>query len=194
MSEESVRRIPDREVTRLLNLARKEPETFDQLIPLVYGDLRRIGHAQRRRLNATPTLQTTALVHEAFLKLRDRAGGTPIENRLHFRRLAAVVMRQLILDYARKKVAGKRGGGVQDEALDENLVAPDEPDALFVLQVEQAICNLEEANPRMAEMVSASYFAGYTNEEIAEIMKLSSRTVGRELRRARAWLAVELAD
>ena len=97
------------EVTRLLDEIRSSPELFDRLMPMVYDDLKRIGHAQRRRLGGSATLQTTALVHEAFLKLRGHAGDR-IENRLHFRRLAACVMRQLILDYARKQLTAKRGG------------------------------------------------------------------------------------
>src|SRR5699024_10789441 len=109
MKVDPFRPVPEQEVTQLLAEIHKQPELFEQLLPLVYDNMKRIGRAQRQRLGSSATLRTTALVHEAFLKMQKSAGGE-IENRLHFQRLVARVMRQLIVDYARKQLAEKRGG------------------------------------------------------------------------------------
>lgn len=183
------------EVTRLLEQIRESPEMFDQIIPLVYDDLRRIGHNQRAQMNMPqgPTLQTTALVHEAFIKLRGDAG-RPIEDSRHFRHLAAKVMRQLILDYARKQASDKRGGGLVHEELSPERRAGATTDEDFVLAVEDAMRRLEGADPRQAEVAAASFYAGYTAGEIAAMLSISERTVRRELQKARAWLMLELSD
>jgi len=181
---------PD-EVTRLLHEIQQSPERFDRIIPLIYDDLKRIGHQQRRQLPVGITMQTTALVHEAFIKLRGHAEGE-IENRLHLQRLAALVMRQLTLDYARKRSSAKRGSGQRPVELEDQRVESGEPDADQVLEIEQIIQRMEEANPRMAEIASAKFFAGYQVDEIADMLGLSTRTVTRDLTRARAWLKTEL--
>lgn len=185
--------IPDHEVTRLLGQVRESPAIFDRIIPLVYDDLKRIGHMQRLRFSAGPTIQTTALVHEAFLKLR-RHTDTPIENRLHFQRLAALVMRQLILDYARRRLSEKRGGQLHHTELEPERVGHEDEDASFVLAVESALEKMEASDRRLAEVSAARFFAGYTIDEIATMLELSPRTVSRDLRRARAWLKLELDD
>lgn len=190
---ESAEPIPEHEVTRLLDQVRESPDTFDRIIPLVYDDLKRIGHVQRQRFNAGPTVQTTALVHEAFLKLR-RHTDTPIENRLHFQRLAAMVMRQLIADYARRRLSEKRGGQKHHTDFEPDRVGHDDEDASFVMAVESAMRRMEQSDRRMAEVSAARFFAGYTIGEIAEMLELSPRTVSRDLKRARAWLRVELED
>jgi RNA polymerase sigma factor (TIGR02999 family) len=180
------------EVTELLDEIRASPELFDRLMPLVYDDLKRIGRAQRRRLGASNTLQTTALVHEAFLKLRRRARG-PIDDRLHFQRLAACVMRQLIFDYARKQLTAKRGGDQVRATWNEEAHGLMPADLDRIMAVEKAIDTMAESDQRMAECLAANLFAGYTVEEIGAMLGISSRTVVRDLRRARAWLKVELA-
>jgi RNA polymerase sigma factor (TIGR02999 family) len=186
--------VPEHEVTRLLNEVRATPELFDRVLPLVYDDLKRIGHNQRRQLGSSPTMQTTALVHEACLKLRDR-GGTDVENRLHLKRLAAMVMRQLIFDYARKRQSAKRGGDVIHRDLDADRVPDhDREDADLILAIERVLGAIRESHPRMAEVLTARFFAGYSIDEIAEMLETSSRTVTRDLTRAKAWLKTELED
>lgn len=186
--------VPEHEVTRLLNQVRDTPELFDKVLPLVYDDLKRIGHNQRRQLGAGLTMQTTALVHEACLKLRDHAS-REVENRLHLKRLAAMVMRQLIFDYARRQQSAKRGGGQPHASLDDHQVPVAEThDADLILAIEQIMDQIRLSNPRMAEVITARFFAGYSIDEIAQIMEISSRTVTRDLTRARAWLKTELVD
>ena len=186
---------PDQtEITQILDEIRRAPDQFERLIPMLYDDLRRIGHNQRRSAGmiAGPTLQTTALVNEAFLKLRGKVHDR-IENRLHFQRLMAQVMRQLIIDYARRQMAEKRGGMLQHEPLNDQIATPDE-DSSFTLHVEAALKRLEQEQPRKAEILGASLFAGYTAEEIGQMLDISERTVRREIAKGRAWLMLELED
>ena len=185
--------LDEHEVTRLLHEVRETPELFDQVLPLVYDDLKRIGHNQRRQAGAGLTMQTTALVHEACLKLRDHASGD-VENRLHLKRLAAMVMRQLIFDYARRQQSAKRGGGRSRADIDDCNLPADTQDADLILTIEKILEQMRLTNPRMSEVITARYFAGYSIDEITEIMGISNRTVTRDLTRARAWLKIELAD
>jgi RNA polymerase sigma factor (TIGR02999 family) len=181
-------------VTRLLNEVRETPELFDKVLPLVYDDLKRIGHNQRRQLGGGLTMQTTALVHEACLKLRDHAA-RDVQNRVHLKRLAAMVMRQLIFDYARRQQSTKRGGGRPHASFEDHQVPVAEThDADLILAIERILDQIRLSNPRMAEVITARFFAGYSINEISEIMGISSRTVTRDLTRARAWLKTELGD
>lgn len=193
MTEDNDDPVDQAEVTRLLDEIRGSPELFDRLVPMVYDDLKRIGRAQRRRFGGSATLQTTALVHEAFLKLRGHAEGR-IESRVHFQRLAVCVMRQLIFDYARKKLSAKRGGGQLHETWDESGYAGPKEDLVRVMAVERAIARIERTDTRLAEVLSAKVFSGHTVPEIAEIFGISTRTVVRDLRRGRAWMRIELSD
>jgi len=186
--------LPEHEVTQLLQQIRSAPDLFDQVVPLVYDDLKRIGHNQRRQYASSMTMQTTALVHEAFIKLKEHSSGE-IENRAHLRRLAAMVMRQLIFDYARRANSQKRGSGQVPVELEDDRVADhDVADRDLVLAMERILDQMQQSNPRMAEIVSARYFAGFAIDEIAEMLDLSGRTVSRDLTRARAWLKTELED
>lgn len=186
--------LPEHEVTQLLQQIRSEPDLFDQVVPMVYDDLKRIGHNQRKQYASSLTMQTTALVHEAFIKLKAHSSGE-IENRAHLRRLAAMVMRQLIFDYARRQNSQKRGSGQVPVELEDDRVADvGAGDRDLVLAVERILDQMEASNPRMAEIVSARFFAGFSIEEIADMLDLSGRTVSRELTRARAWLKTELED
>jgi len=191
MTNESYRPVAEDQVTALLEKVRNDGARFGDVIGLVYDDLKRIGHQQRFRFDAPPTLQTTALVNEAFLKLQ-QAGEIRIENRNHLKRLAAVVMRQLIFDHARRGTAQKRGAGIRADTLEDHRVAGIEHDAGAVLEIERAFRRMQAVDPRMAEVAGARLFAGYTHEEIAELLDCSPRTVRRIFTRARAWLKLEL--
>ncbi|HSH27311.1 MAG TPA: ECF-type sigma factor [Wenzhouxiangella sp.] len=193
MKVDPFRPVPEQEVTQLLAEIHKQPELFEQLLPLVYDDMKRIGRAQRQRLGSSATLQTTALVHEAFLKMQKSAGGE-IENRLHFQRLVARVMRQLIVDYARKQLAEKRGGDQIRETFEEAEYSLEAEDLVRVMAVDAALQRMATDDRRMTEALVAQLYAGFTVEEIGEMFGLSSRTVIRDLRRARAWLTIELAE
>jgi RNA polymerase sigma factor (TIGR02999 family) len=136
-------------------------------------------------------LQTTELVHEAFLKLRNSSGQN-IRNRMHLKRLSSLAIRQLIVDHARSKLAAKRGSGQAPLSLNEELAHAENGSEQTVLMIDEALARLEEANPRLAEVVIARFFGGQTAEEIAEMLDISVRTVQRDWERARAWLLVEM--
>ena len=183
--------ISEGEVTRLLSELREQPETIDQILPLIYDDLREVARCQQARFGSTPTLQTTELVHEAFLKLRNSADQN-IRNRMHLKRLSSLAIRQLIVDHARSKLAAKRGSGQTPLSLNEELAGAATGSEQTVLQIDEALARLEEANPRLAEVVIARFFGGQTADEIAEMLDISVRTVQRDWERARAWLLVEM--
>jgi RNA polymerase sigma factor (TIGR02999 family) len=165
---------------------------LEQRFAQVYQELRRLAHAVRGG-RAGETLNTTALVHEAYLKL-SVAGTVDIKSKAHFFALAARAMRQILLDAARSRVAEKRGGGaVTTVALAEDLAAtPLRPAELIAL--DEALGRLEAMDPRRARVVEQRIFAGLTADETAEVLGVSRPTVERDWRAARAWLAVELED
>jgi RNA polymerase sigma factor (TIGR02999 family) len=184
--------VSEGEVTRLLSELRQQPETLDRILPLIYEDLREVARCQQARFGVTPTLQTTELVHEAFLKIR-QSSGQNIRNRMHLKRISSLAIRQLIVDHARSKLAAKRGSGQAPLSLNEELAgAPSTGSEETVLLIDEALGRLEEANPRLAEVVIARFFGGQTAEEIAEMLDVSVRTVQRDWERARAWLLVEM--
>jgi RNA polymerase sigma factor (TIGR02999 family) len=179
------------EVTRLLqDWAAGNREALDQLVPLMYDELRRLAHGRLRSERADHTLGTTALVHEAYLRLVDidRAG---FESRAHFLAMASRTMRRLLVDHARSRSAGKRGGGVRPAPLDDALNLPQE-DATRFLELEEALQRLESVDERTARVVEQHYFGGLSVQEIGEVLRISPSTVKRDLRFARAWLATQL--
>lgn len=182
------------DVTQLLEELRDSPDLMDHILPLIYDDLRQVARCQQARMGASPTLQTTELVHEAFIKLR-QASGQPIHNRLHLKRLSYLAIRQLIVDHARGKLAAKRGAGQTPEQLEDDLVAdPNSHDESSVLQINEALERLEQASPELAEVVIARFFGGYTADEIAEMLDISVRTVQRHWERARAWMLMDMQE
>ncbi|HLS06200.1 MAG TPA: ECF-type sigma factor [Wenzhouxiangella sp.] len=184
--------ISEGEVTRLLDELRDEPDTIDRILPIIYDDLREIARCQQARYGSTPTVQTTELVHEAFLKLRSSAIQN-LRSRQHLKRVSALVIRHLIIDHARSKLAAKRGSGQAPLSLNEELAGRDDTAREEnVLMINEALQQLEKTCPRMAEVVTARFFGGYTAEEIAEMLDISVRTVQRDWERARAWLLVEI--
>ncbi len=192
MSEEKEQVAGD--VTQLLAELRGSPDLMDHILPLIYDDLRQVARCQQARLGSSPTLQTTELVHEAFIKLR-QASDQPIHNRLHLKRLSYLAIRQLIVDHARGKMAAKRGAGQSAEAIEDDLMAgAGADDEKAVLMVNDALERLEQSNPELAEVVIARFFGGYTSEEIGEMLGISVRTVQRYWDRARAWLLMDMQD
>lgn len=183
---------PPADVTRLLReMADGQTEAEAQLIPLVYRELHRIAHYLMRGEGDRLTLQTTALVHEAYLRLVRPAAAW--EDRGHFFRVAATVMRRILVDHARARQAEKRGGGVVKDGGPEPLDLSASPDnAARILAVDEALTRLAAVDERQARIVELRFFIGMTIEETAELLELSPRTIKREWQFARAWLAREL--
>src|SRR6267378_6097369 len=179
------------EVTRLLQQwTAGDAHARDQLIPLVYDRLRRLAH---QRLLAAPgdnSLNTTGLVHEAYLRLVD-ASGVDLPDRAHFLALAAQIMRNLLVDRARARLAAKRGGGMRPLDLDEFQWISDE-NLETVAELDDALKRLERLSPRQGQLLQHRYFGGLTLEESAMEIGVSLATAKRELRSARAWLALDL--
>jgi RNA polymerase sigma factor (TIGR02999 family) len=163
---------------------------FDRLVPLVYPDLQRIARAHLRRLPSGQTLETNGLVHEAWMKLVDRTRAD-WQDRVHFLAVASRAMRQVVVDYARRRRAGKRGGGARALQLDESSLAV-EAQADWLLTLDTALERLGEHNPRLVRVVECRYFAGLGEEETAGVLGVSLRTAQRDWLRARAWLREEL--
>ena len=178
------------DVTQLLNAyGDGRHEALDELLPLVYERLKRLAHARLRDERPDHTLNTTGLVHEAYIKLVD-IKRVRYENRGHFYAMASRVMRRILINYAEKRRAQKRGGGVQKEELVEELLIPDNF-AEWLLELDDALQRFEKAHPRQAEAVANHYFGGLTNQETAEAMGVSLGTVERDLRFSKAWLSNE---
>ena len=166
------------------------PDAVERLIPLVYDELRRIAHRELRGERGVVTITTTALVHEAFLRL---SASTPevARDRLSFLAAATRVMRRVLVDYARRQVAVKRGGQWQRVDLtDGALPIADRPQ--LVIELEAALQRLAELDERMSRIVECRFFGGLTEEETAAVLGISVRTVRREWTKARGWLYQEL--
>lgn len=183
----------DDTVSRLLGQAAKgDRAALDRVFERLYPELRRLAdHVRRGR--AGETLNATALAHEAWFKL---VGGRPVswKDRAHFLAVAARAMRQVLVDDARARLAKRRGGaGRRDVSLDgDHLAAPLRPDRLIALDA--ALVRLAAVDPRRAAVVEYRFFAGLTAEEVAAVLDVSTKTVERDWRAARAWLAVELEE
>ena len=175
------------EVTQLLKCwSRGDRAALDTLTPLLYDELRRLAAAHLRRGLGSETIQPTALVHEAYLKLADQ-DSLEFQNRAQFFGLAAQVMRTILVDHARSKCAAKRGGGGSQITLREDLAAVPEG-ASEILLLHDALEALALQDPRKATIVEMRYFGGMTAQEIADVMEISLATIGREIRVAHAWL------
>jgi RNA polymerase sigma factor (TIGR02999 family) len=182
---------PSSDITALLlDWTGGDRHALDRLLPLVYDELRRIAARQLRRERADHTLQPTALVHEAYLKLVDQRRVDWL-NRAHFYGVASQVMRRLLVDHARRHNADKRGNGFEWVAIDEGLNVP-APNQIPVLVLDDVIGRLEKLDRRLARLVEVRAFGGCTLEEAAEVLKVSESTAKREWRTAKAWLMREL--
>jgi RNA polymerase sigma factor (TIGR02999 family) len=175
---------PPGEVTRLLEAAvAGDSGALERLVPLMYEDLRRVARRQLDREGGGHTLQTTALVHEAYLKL---AGGGTVSatSRAHFLAIAARAMRQVLVDYARRRKAAKRGGGVISVTLGDEATPPD-TSAEDILALDEA---LQQLDPRQRQVIECRFFGGMEEKDIAAALGISERTVRRDWVKARAWL------
>ncbi|MDX1548203.1 MAG: sigma-70 family RNA polymerase sigma factor [Rhodothermales bacterium] len=177
---------PDHITVLLQKLSEGDREAQNDLYPAVYGELRRIAHDRLRHHRPGETLNTTALVHEAYLRLVDqtRAGWN---DRAHFFATASRAMRFVLIDYARRRTAKKRGGATPDVPLSAIQLAADERSA-DLLSLDDALEKLSTHSERLARLVEYRFFGGLTYEEIAEVTALSVPTVKRDWQRARAWL------
>jgi RNA polymerase sigma factor (TIGR02999 family) len=167
-----------------------EREPFEQLLPLVYDQLHQIAHRQLGRERTGHTLNTTALVHEAYLRLVDQTRARWVD-RAHFFAVAARVMRRILVDYARRYRAAKRGGDAQHVGLDLAEVPLDERSETLIT-LDEALGRLAELNPRLSQVVECRFFGGMTEEETAEALGVTDRTVRRDWLKAKAWLSREL--
>ena len=186
--------MPDQagEVTRLLGLFRQgHHDAAERLIPLVYAELKKLAASCMRAERPGGTLQPTALVHEAYLRLVGQRE-TEWQNRSHFYGIAACLMRRILVDYARKRNASKRAAAGRLVRLDHVQIAVDDRIA-ELLVIDECLERLAALDPNQARLVELKFFAGLTAEEMAELMKCSPSTIKRELNSAKAWLHRELA-
>jgi RNA polymerase sigma factor (TIGR02999 family) len=178
------------EVTKLLrDWQSGDAGALDELVPRIYGELRRMARGHLRREGARHTWQTTELLHEVYLRLV----GADIswQDRAHFFAVAATTMRRLLVDHARSRARAKRGGGARKLTLDENLVV--DPARLEELvEIDDALTRLAEQDERKAKVVELHYFGGMPYEEIAEVLHVSLGTVRRDMRLSKAWLRKEM--
>jgi len=181
------------ETTQLLaSMASGDPAAADRMFPFVYEELRRIAGSYFRGRAGGQTLQPTALVHEAYLRLVSQPNAT-FRDRAHFMAVAARAMRQILIDRARRANAAVRGGGRRRAPLDERIVSEREVEAPDILVLDGVMSRLAALDGRMAKVVEMRIFAGMSIEEVAEALDVSRTTVTKDWRMARAWLAQELA-
>lgn len=177
---------PD-DVTRLLiKFGKGDRSSLDEMLPLVYGELRRLAAFYLTKERRGHTLQPTALVHEAYLRLVNQER-VDWKNRAQFFGLAAEMMRRILLNHARDRAAGKRGGKAERVSLSEVDRSPQMKD-MDLIALDNALNQLEAMDPRKSKIVEMKFFSGLTTEEIAEILQISAATVKREWALSRAWL------
>ena len=166
----------------------------EELLPQVYDELRRLARGFMARENRSHTLQPTALVHEAYVRLADQSR-VDWQGRTHFRAVGAQMMRRVLIDHARKREGQKRGGGLQRVTLGDTLLGPPDPavDLPELLAIDEALERLTALDERQARVVELRCFGGLTHAEIAEALGVSERTVGSDWKHGRAWLRRELA-
>lgn len=164
--------------------------TAQQLMPLLFDELRNRARFERSRLRAGETLQTTALVHEAYLRLYRSPSW---QDELHFMRASALAMRQVLVDHARRKLAAKRGSG-QIESLDDLPLEPLGREDSQLVELDEALQKLSLLNPHLTHLIECRYFAGYSEAETARILGVSERTLRRDWVKAKAWLYQALGN
>lgn len=166
-----------------------DKHALDELMPLIYGELRSLAGRVMRGERPGHTLCATAVVHEAYVRLRDASA--PVSDRSHFFALAAVVMRHILLDWAKASTRGKRGGGALHETLhDDSASISADPET--ILEIDRLLLRLAAFDPRKVKVVEMIFFAGMTYDEAGEALDVSPVTVHRELKMAKAWMRAEL--
>ena len=182
------------EITRILSaIEQGDPHAADQLLPLVYDELRKLAAQKLAQEKPGQTLEATALVHEAYLRLVDVEQAQHWNGRGHFFAAAAEAMRRILVEKARRKRRQRHGGGLQKQPLDENEPGIASPvDAIDLLALNEALDRLESASPRRARLVKLRYFAGFTLPEVAEMLGISRSTAEADWTYAKAWLKREL--
>ena len=184
--------LSSQEITQLLLAWREgDPAALEQLMPLVYNELRRLARAYMNRQRTGHTLQTTALVNEAYLRLVD-SSRVRWQDRAHFFAVSAQLMRRVLVDFARGRGNLKRGGGITHIALESAPDLRDERSPDFVA-LDDALTTLATLNSRQCRIVELRYYGGLSEDETAEVLQISTRTVRREWNLARAWLYRELS-
>jgi RNA polymerase sigma factor (TIGR02999 family) len=179
--------IPQSNVTQLLREASSgNRQSLDQLLPIVYNELRRLADSFMRRERASHTLQPTALVHEAYIRLIDQRD-VEWENRAHFMSIAAETMRRILVNYAHANNAAKRGGKETKLSIDE-AIGFQVGEEIDLVLLDEALTNLAQFDPRQSQIVELRFFGGLTVKEVATVLSLSAATVEREWRTAKAWL------
>ena len=184
-------RVPNpQNITQLLAEWRDgDPSALDELYPLVYDELHRLARRYMSRERKGHTLQTTALINEAYVRLVGQKVNWA--NRSHFFAISAQIMRRILIDHARRHAYAKRGGGAQQVSLEEAAaITPDQSAEL--LRLDEALKSLAEMDPRRSQVVELRYFGGLNNEEIAGVLNVSENTVTRDWNMARAWLYQQL--
>jgi RNA polymerase sigma factor (TIGR02999 family) len=182
------------DVTRILSsIEQGDPRAAGELLPLVYDELRKLAAQRLAQEKPGQTLQATALVHEAYVRLVDQQYAKRWDSRGHFFAAAAEAMRRIIIDNARRKAAEKRGGRLERQELDEvAIAAPAPPEDLLAL--DEALAKLEAEDPIKAQLVKLRYFAGLSEQESAHALGISRTTAHRHWRYAKVWLLNELGD
>jgi RNA polymerase sigma factor (TIGR02999 family) len=179
-------------VTQLLvDWGQGDQQALDRLMPLVYDELRRLARSHMRRERPGHTLQTTGLVHEAYLRLVDQKANW--QSRGHFFGIAAQMMRRVLVDHAKTNQRAKRGGGAIKLSLDEHDFAASVPE-MDVVALDEALGRLEKVDPQRGRIVELRFFAGLSNEEASHVLEISTATVQRQWAGARAWLYHELSQ
>jgi RNA polymerase sigma factor (TIGR02999 family) len=188
VAEQVADKLQSATVTRLLQRASEgDRQASAELLPLVYQELRALAGKKMEQERCNQTLQATALVHEAYLRLVDQTHMPQWDGRWHFFAAAAEAMRRILIDNARSRGRLKRGGGAQRVSLEDMEFTVDEPSP-DLLALDEAIVELEQQHPQKAQLVKLRYFAGLTTEQAAQAMGISVRTAGRSWAYARAWL------
>lgn len=176
----------------LIEVNKGNKDALDELLPLVYDELRQVASRQLAKERPDHTLQPTALVHETYLRLI-KQHSVDWQNRLHFFSIAAEMMRRILVTHAIAKKTEKRGAGVTILALEEVSSFPNQK-GIDLVSLDEALKNLAEFDEQQAKIVELKFFGGLTNEEIADVMNVSVRTIGREWRTAKAWLLGRMSE